>query len=1610
MKGTPGLAKSVNNTYLTNIAAVSKDINTISNLAVPRINGINPLKASYVQPDTSPPIPLQFLLLDLNTLILKVNFTEPVDPSTFAPSLVTLFSAASGGISYTLTGGTPSLVAGVNGLISVLQIKLSDKDVINLHNISGIATTTANTFISFMNGAIKDFTGNSIYNVATRFQAVSVITDTSKVSLAAYTLNMNSNTLTIDLQQRDLATSSTNTFLSMTSNVVQDYNGFGIVAIVTTNALQAIVVFQFSKIMNPSSYNPSGFTFQTVSNASGVAFSSYTLTAGSAYLGMSYRHVNLNLTTVDLNALKMEQLTAADAYLSVAYGAMFDTANNSVVPISPSRALLASTFAPDIIPPSIVGATLDLNVGALLVTFTEAVIASSFNQRVSIQTTAGLNMFAISLSSAEVFVAPHSSVIQLLLSDANLNTLKLNPGGPILTTGTYVTINTSGIMDYSGLGLTNNLTTTLLAQVVLDTIGPLPVNASLDLTLGLLSITYNEAINAIVNVSTLSILHPVSGSLIIQLDSSTVPSFNGRIATFTISSSSVNTISSSVIGLQNVTLSIASGLLTDILGQLSPSGVVPYASLSLDNTPPVLQQYTMDMNTGLIQLTFSKSINANNLSLNQITLQNLAQNPTASIQLTSGNLSVQANTLSIQLTQSQLKLIKELGSVGYSTGSTFLSIQAGSLTDLLGNAISSAPPLQATSIVPNSVAPVITQFAFAFTNNGSAPAALTLTFTEPINASSIILSGLVLQNTSTGIGASYILKTSRIPSIFASTVPIVLTNEDLNGISSVAGLGVSASSTYLNVIAGAVSDGFGVSVAPTNLAVTLPLIDLLPPTLLSFTLDLTQRVIVFSFDQPVQGSTFNSSMLTIQSAASNTLTPFASYTFSGAGSVYQAQSNTISLTCSQADIDGINGILGLAISQNTTYISLAEGLVRDTSGYPSYAIITTNALMASMYTPNIATTLTLISFTVNMNPGAPISLTFSDTVLASSINAKLSSYILTNALNGPTLNATFAGAQPILSSSTIVNIYLSFQTRDYLLANMPNIATTISNTYLSIPAQGAQTKNGLYINAVVMMATNVIPNTMSPSISAFAFDFNSGQLNISFDSSVQGSTFNISAFLLQSAPASPAITYSILSPLSPQTGVIASISLSVVPDLSNLKLLGVCTSAAKCYLSFARNAFQDVFNTPSANGTLPVGTYIADTVGPSLSNTKFASFNLGTGTFVLEFNEPVQPLWFVPSGIHLNSLFSAKDSLANLTLTGGSMVTNGRFVTITLSTIDLIAIQTNPNLCTWRGNCYITLDAGTFKDVSTNYNMAASEDPSLIVLQFIADSVHPFLLQYTLDMNASVLVLNFSKPVNPATLHPNSLTMQDASNGSVFYSLTDSQTSSSPGTVISIALSQTDLNLLKNTLFAKPQPNVYISLYSSAISDLARIPNSVVSISRTAGLLGRYVPDTTPPVLLNYTLDLQSNNLVLTFSEPVNTNMLVITQLSFTSPPLTLTGGTITSSIISTTHIITITLLSPDIINIKSSKISQTYLTFPRGTASDIAGNPINALTATIPAVVIPDISPPHLTSFTLNMVTGTLTLLFNDVVLPSTFNPPSITLPVKKYESLWKLLPAHSF
>ena len=114
----------------------------------------------------------------------------------------------------------------------------------------------------------------------------------------------------------------------------------------------------------------------------------------------------------------------------------------------------------------------------------------------------------------------------------------------------------------------------------------------------------------------------------------------------------------------------------------------------VDDVPPQLLSFILDLNKGLLNLTFDDFMNATTLLVDTIVIQNdtAVSHSEAMLQLSGGDVtrsrSEDGRTLSITLTSRDLNALKTLQYLATTSDDTFLIIPAGVVNDLIGNPLS----------------------------------------------------------------------------------------------------------------------------------------------------------------------------------------------------------------------------------------------------------------------------------------------------------------------------------------------------------------------------------------------------------------------------------------------------------------------------------------------------------------------------------------------------------------------------------------------------------------------------------------------------------------------------------------------------------------------------------------------------------------------------------------------------------------------------------------------------------------------------------------------------------------------------------------------------------
>ena len=97
---------------------------------------------------------------------------------------------------------------------------------------------------------------------------------------------------------------------------------------------------------------------------------------------------------------------------------------------------------------------------------------------------------------------------------------------------------------------------------------------------------------------------------------------------------------------------------------------------------------------------------------------------------------------------------------------------------------------------------------------------------------------------------------------------------------------------------------------------------------------------------------------------------------------------------------------------------------------------------------------------------------------------------------------------------------------------------------------------------------------------------------------------------------------------------------------------------------------------------------------------------------------------------------------------------------------------------------------------------------------------------------------------------------------------------------MSISFTEADLNMLKlRTEIATTTANSFVSFTSNTVTDFAG--NDVIAVApSSARQANSFIPDTTAPELVRYSLDMDDGFLSLTFSETVDSSTIAVSDIT----------------------------------------------------------------------------------------------------------------------------------
>ena len=1550
--------------------------------------------ADYTRDSTRPEVLRNgFQIFDLDQGIFTIEFSEPVNAT--APFIDTTTLS----FQHHYNSTSEADIFQVEALIcpgciddSVVTFTLPPIELNRLKLMPRVCSSPANCWLTVHTpgDVITDMAGNNLVELPNNERTltrslVAFVDDTTGPILTEFVLNLTSRELLL-------------TFDEPVSSATFDTSGLTVVAFVGATAMEE----------------------------------TYQLTGGTT-LSPDGAEVRIALSPNDMNGLQSRPDLASDAgdtWIVVSANAASD------VTYQQTRAqevvVQASLVVPDEAPPVLSAFDIDFNNNTMSLVFSEPVAISSLQltQLTVVSSRSGAPFVSYSITGGNIhpIALAASAEVVFNLTEADIaflkgsNDIATNASNVFLTADAGLAEDTSGtpnlVLDTDAAVEVRNL--------VDDTTHPELISFTLDMDSGEVVLSFSDVVDATT--------FDVSG-LTFQGQNNRVPLEWHTLSTASSLSSTDNSFSITVFlgnddlnrikqirtlatSLDDTYLTVSAFLVDDLAGidltAITDGKALLASRFTRDRQDPVLERWTLDMDASQLILTFSEVVDITTLDVTRLRIQPL-QNTVSGYSLTGYNQLIPADAdrvVAIQLSRADSNAIKLDTGLGTGRHNSYLSFSSDTVNDMNSNAvvaIGTSAALQVADYSVDDTDPQIESFDLDL-NEG----VLSLYFDETIDASTFNVSGLMLVDRLSQYRASYTLSTSSYSTEDSDQIIVTLSKTDLDSITARTTLAAGSSSTFLTATIFTVMDKTQnrlMEILPSSaLNVNTYTQDSTNPVLESFSLDVSSGELSLTFSESVLAT----SLMPTEIALLSSTDGGTSLLLSG-GTVGSTQAGTsVTLILNEEDLNALKLDTGLGTIVGNTFISLTSSAVTDPAANPITPI---NALQAASVTQDNVPPI-LESFSLDLDQRT-LSLTFHEPILVGSFSIVDVSLQDDSSLPSQSVTLTRFSTSPTTSNGLEFLIELSDTDFNALTAAFP-LATMETNTFITLLQGAVKDMQGNNIEEIptdrALRVTSHEEDRMRPVFTSFDMDLNLGILTIVFSESVNVSLFDPTQVTLQSSASSPSHFFTLTGGLVSQTGSTTIDVDLLATDLNGLKqTMGLASIAANTYISFTSDTVEDMNRNP----VVALGMQEAELVSVFTSDEtspRLLTFNMDfdSGVVTLTFDETVDLGTVDPSAITFHD--GSDESILNSHTLSSSVVLDPGLFTSTrlqLGTLDSNELK-RLRICTSEMACYLSSTNALVRDTATesNTNEPTPSTSPRQTLSYIADTTDPRVITYPeFNLNDGTITLQFSETVEYTSLNQSVVVLHDTYvNATHEFHPLQLASLTGDGPSIVLGLGPDDQNRLKlNTELCTRGENCWIRFESDFLADVNGNPIEPIEVG-TMNVYHRpstFVPDTTPPQLLSFTIDLDSGDITFTFNEVVQLSTFDPAGFVFQDDHLSSSDVSLRERGLFSRSAdglqVNWTMTKSDLNLLKSYELvfasfDSSYLTYSNTTIADVSLVGVKPRTDGIDALLTsaftPDTTRPQLEGFTLfNLDNGSIILQFSEPINISAINVSSIAI-----------------
>ena len=1001
--------------------------------------------------------------------------------------------------------------------------------------------------------------------------------------------------------------------------------------------------------------------------------------------------------------------------------------------------------------------------------------------------------------------------------------------------------------------------------------------------------------------------------------------------------------------------------------------ILPSPSIVQANTPRLV------LNSGYIDFSLNVPVPLDNIDVTYLTLASGMNSYTITSAVQSFTIT---NCFRIGLTLSAFDLGKILATL-LPEGSGFtLRTSSGAFLSIDGQ-INRAQNGLSLMVLNDTISPRVDYTSLDFFSRE-----LIIRFSEPVSIASFNGSRISIVNRLQSPSISYNLSTAIVNQTesHSNILNIIIAPELVSIIENQAFIGDTRDNTLLSLQDGFIQDFAGNPYSNVegvdNIIFDEFMSDYVMPQLTSAIMDLNNGYLHLTFDEPVKLNTFNTYEIYFYSRVCNDTS--SNYTLQSGVVNSQGITNIVDVQVSH-DLDDI--ITLIPTGQSQTCLHLTGLTATDYANRPLRPVFLNISLIPDTEPPSVLTFYKYSNISLVM--------VFSETIDVQSFNTTLLSFVFTNTSSGDMYN--ISDPEVVVQGQNSNNILVTFCDEVPMEEFMVN-NNTVCNIYSSndIETQLYITDglvNDMSGNSLIGSEDLISQCTdctlMGPLLTGFDLDMNMGSLVLSFSHEVSLQWLNGNVTITNSE-SNPSAVYTLMD-LSTSTAMFQSaynINISQADFFSLQSIPQLATTQSNTYIQLQPQAAMDRARLSLNNtGPIRVSNFIPDTTRPTL---EAFDLDLDAGLMTLSFSKPVKLSTFNITSVGLVSMINGEPFyLANATALSSGIQP---FIDYFLDQNILIDIKRR-ELCYTMMNCYLVMLSIAAEDAVGNSAIQINTGRALAIRQLTFDVTPPYLIAFTqFDLDAGTFTLLFNEPVNSSSADMTAVQFGDAFLTPAHNISLSEAFTTADHIEITFTLTATDLNKIKNNSYICTETsNCWVRLPRFFISDIHAnpfyIPGSVASYHQPLAFIG----DSTPPVLISYSVDANRGELTLVFSEVIIIETVNPSDISI----LNARGGIVGLQLDETSTVrynnltsIVIQLTVADLNILKSidnvfTNISNTFLSLVSTTQlSDVSGNVVSAVSGIQPSKFIPDTTPPQLTTFVeFNMNNGTFVLSFNEPI-----------------------------